>query len=86
MRYVIEETATGFSAYIPELPGCVAAGESREETIDLLSEAALAHVTAIALTSNLSVFASRGITTATPPLGVHQLSLGQENTLISCPT
>ena len=85
MHYVIEETPTGFSAYIPALPGCVAAGESREETFDLLSEAALAHVTALVLTSNLSVSASPGMTTAAPTLGVHQLSLGQENNLNSCP-
>jgi predicted RNase H-like HicB family nuclease len=28
---VIEETATGFSAYSPDLPGCVAAGSTRDE-------------------------------------------------------
>jgi predicted RNase H-like HicB family nuclease len=31
-RYVIliEETATGFSAYLPDLPGCVSSGPTRE--------------------------------------------------------
>lgn len=33
MRYlvVVEETTTGFSAYSPDLPGCVAAASSRDE-------------------------------------------------------
>jgi predicted RNase H-like HicB family nuclease len=33
MRYavVIERTATGYSAYVPDLPGCVSVGASREE-------------------------------------------------------
>ena len=28
---VIEETATGYSAYSPDLPGCVATGRTRAE-------------------------------------------------------
>jgi len=28
---IIEETATGYSAYSPDLPGCVATGRTREE-------------------------------------------------------
>ncbi len=41
MRYAIllEPTRTGFSAHVPDLPGCVAAGETREETLDLIREA-----------------------------------------------
>ena len=33
MRYaiVIEKTETGFSAYVPDLPGCVSVGGTREE-------------------------------------------------------
>ena len=33
MKYliVIEPTSTGFSAYSPDLPGCVSTGASREE-------------------------------------------------------
>lgn len=27
---IVEETATGFSAYSPDLPGCVATGVTRE--------------------------------------------------------
>ena len=28
---VIEKTATGYSAYVPDLPGCIATGESKAE-------------------------------------------------------
>jgi predicted RNase H-like HicB family nuclease len=28
---IVEETATGFSAYSPDLPGCVATGATRDE-------------------------------------------------------
>ena len=33
MKYaiVIEKTATGYSAYVPDLPGCVSVGRTREE-------------------------------------------------------
>ena len=43
MRYlvVIEETSTGFSAYSPDLPGCVTTGSTREETAENMKEAIL---------------------------------------------
>ena len=28
---VVERTATGYSAYAPDLPGCIATGSTREE-------------------------------------------------------
>jgi predicted RNase H-like HicB family nuclease len=33
MRYavIIEKTGTGYSAYVPDLPGCVSVGSTREE-------------------------------------------------------
>ena len=36
---VVEETATGFSAYSPDLPGCIATGATREEVEREMSEA-----------------------------------------------
>jgi len=41
MKYlvVIEQTATGFSAYSPDVPGCVATGESRDEVEREMKEA-----------------------------------------------
>ncbi|MBI2834440.1 MAG: type II toxin-antitoxin system HicB family antitoxin [Acidobacteria bacterium] len=46
MRFtaVIEKTNTGFSAYVPDLPGCVAAGETIEETQQLLREAVALYI------------------------------------------
>jgi len=46
MKYlvVIEETATGFSAYSPDLPGCAATGASREEAEALMKEAIEFHL------------------------------------------
>ncbi len=49
MKYVVvyEPTPTGWSAYVPDLPGYVAAGESREETERLIREAIPFHLEAM---------------------------------------
>ena len=41
MRYavVIEKTQTGYSAFVPDLPGCVSVGRTREEMIRNIREA-----------------------------------------------
>lgn len=46
MRYlvVIEKSENGFGAYVPDLPGCVAAAESRDEVISLVQEAIEFHI------------------------------------------
>ena len=46
MKYaaIIEKTGNGYSAYVPDLPGCVAAGDSREETESLIREAIALHL------------------------------------------
>ena len=41
---VIENTGENFSAYSPDLPGCVATGASREETERRMYEAIQLHV------------------------------------------
>lgn len=42
---VIFERANGnWSAYVPDLPGCVAAGKTREETDQLIREAIEFHI------------------------------------------
>lgn len=41
---VLEPTPTGYSAYSPDLDGCVAAGATREETISLMKEAIAFHL------------------------------------------
>ncbi len=46
MQYlvVIEHGSTSFGAYVPDLPGCVAVGQSREEVTTLIHEAIEFHV------------------------------------------
>lgn len=41
---VVEKSTTGFAAYVPDLPGCVAASETREETLQLIREAIELHL------------------------------------------
>ena len=41
---VIEKTSSGNSAYVPDLPGCVAAADTRVEVEELIGEAILMHV------------------------------------------
>ena len=41
---VIEPTETGYSAYVPDLPGCVAAADSYEDTEKLIEEAVVFHL------------------------------------------
>ena len=46
MQYmvVVEKGATSFGAYVPDLPGCVAAGQSRDEVRRLIREAIELHI------------------------------------------
>lgn len=41
---VVEEGPKSFGAYVPDLPGYVAAGESREEVLALIREAIEFHL------------------------------------------
>ena len=41
---VIEPTETGFSAYVPDLPGCVSTGRTRAEVEDSMREAITFHI------------------------------------------
>ena len=41
---VIEQAGNNFSAYSPDLPGCVATGATREDTERLMYEAIQLHV------------------------------------------
>ena len=42
MRYtiIIEKSADGFGAYVPDLPGCAATATTEEEVVKLISEGA----------------------------------------------
>ena len=46
MKYavVIEKGDVSFGAYVPDLPGCVAVGETREEVMTLIREAIEFHL------------------------------------------
>jgi predicted RNase H-like HicB family nuclease len=46
MRYLViyEKTATGYSAYVPDLPGCITTGATIEETERLMKEAIEFHI------------------------------------------
>ena len=41
---ILEEGERNWSAYVPDLPGCVAAAVTREETEQLMREAVRLHV------------------------------------------
>ena len=46
MQYlvVIEKGPSSFGAYVPDLPGCIAVGESRAEVAELIHEAIEFHL------------------------------------------
>jgi predicted RNase H-like HicB family nuclease len=46
MRYlvVVEKGPSSFGAYVPDLPGCVAAGESKDEVLSLIRDAIELHL------------------------------------------
>jgi predicted RNase H-like HicB family nuclease len=46
MKYAViyEKTDTGYSCYAPDLPGCVAAGDTRKETESLMRKAIEMHL------------------------------------------
>jgi predicted RNase H-like HicB family nuclease len=45
---VIEETGTGYSAYSPDLPGCLATGRNREEVEHEMHDAIQFHLEGLA--------------------------------------
>ena len=46
MQYavIIEKGPTSYGAYVPDLPGCIAVGETREEVLRLIQEAIEFHI------------------------------------------
>ena len=46
MRYlvVVEKGPSSFGAYVPDLPGCIAAGESKDEVLSLIRDAIELHL------------------------------------------
>ncbi|MBW4660070.1 MAG: type II toxin-antitoxin system HicB family antitoxin [Drouetiella hepatica Uher 2000/2452] len=46
-RVVIERGAKSYGAYLPDLPGCIATGKTKEETLGLIREAIELHLEAL---------------------------------------
>jgi predicted RNase H-like HicB family nuclease len=46
MQYlvIVEQSENGFGAYVPDLPGCIAAAASRDEVMSLIQEAIEFHI------------------------------------------
>ncbi len=46
MQYlvVVEKSENGYGAYVPDLPGCVAAAETRDEVVNLIQKAIEFHI------------------------------------------
>lgn len=53
MKYltIIEKTKTGYSAYLPDVPGCVATGETKDEVERNIKEAVESHLEGLRLES-----------------------------------
>ena len=51
MRYlvVVEKGPSSYGAHVPDLPGCIAAGETKEEVISLIREAIEFHIEGLKL-------------------------------------
>ena len=49
MKYAViyEKTSTGYSAYVPDLPGCIATGKTLAETTELMRGAIEMHLDAM---------------------------------------
>jgi len=46
MKYavIVEKSANGFGAYVPDLPGCAVVAETRDEVVKLIREAVQLHL------------------------------------------
>ena len=49
MEYLVvfEKGKSGYGAHVPDLPGCIAAGDSRREVLKLIREAITLHIEAL---------------------------------------
>ena len=45
---LIEKSDNGYAAFLPDLPGCVAAGDTIDETKELIAEAVASHLEILA--------------------------------------
>jgi len=55
-KYVVlfERSKDGYSAYVPDLPGCAAFGDTKEETEELIYEAIKFHIEGLELDNQIA--------------------------------
>ena len=46
---IFEKSTTGYGAYVPDLPGCIATGSTRSEAEQLIREAIAFHIEGLEL-------------------------------------
>ena len=57
---VIEKSESGFGAYVPDLPGCIAVGDTEDEVKGLIKEAIAFHIEGLTTGTKLSDTAPAG--------------------------
>ena len=79
MEYAVifEVGENGCSAYVPDLPGCIAAGDTKEEVKTLIAEAIDFHITGLQEDGDVVPQPSLTLPVQTPP--------GQASELITVP-
>ena len=67
MQYavIIEKSDTGFGAFVPDLPGCVAVGETEDEVRQLIREAIAFHLDGLREDGEPVPHRARGSSTST---------------------
>ena len=61
MRYmvVLEQGPTSYGAYVPDLPGCIAIGETQQEAFELIQEVIEFHLEGLRLGSHKKCLATQ---------------------------
>ena len=62
---VIEQAEGNFSAHVPDLPGCVATGRTRDEVLEEIREAIAFHLEGLAADAQPAPQANTSVTTVT---------------------
>lgn len=62
---VIEQAEGNFSAHVPDLPGCVATGRTRDEVLEEIREATAFHLEGLAADAQPAPQANTSVTTVT---------------------
>lgn len=68
---IYEKTSTGYSAYVPDLPGCIAAGATFEETAELIRGAIEIHLESLREDGPSKNHAPRKLTSSNRWLSAH---------------